>query len=79
MFLSLFKEDLIKNLRKTLWFDERRRVSEGLQRSYKELQENARTLEEAIGIAPHKGKIVSEASNKTRTLSIILLKQPCGF
>ena len=73
-FLSLFEEDLIKNLKKTLWFDEQRRVSEELQRSYKELEEYARTLEEAIGMAPHKGKIVSEASNKTRTLSIMLVR-----
>ena len=70
----MFEEDLIKNLKKTLWFDEQRRVSEELQRSYKELEEYARTLEEAIGMAPHKGKIVSEASNKTRTLSIMLVR-----
>ena len=70
----MFEEDLIKNLKITLRFDERRRVSEELQRSYKELEEYARTLEEAIGMAPHKGKIVSEASNKTRTLSIILVR-----
>ena len=78
-FLSLFEEDLIKDLKKTLWFNEQRRASEELQRSNRVLEEYARTLEEAIGIASHKGKIVAEASNKTRNHSCPGLKQLCGF
>ena len=70
----MFEEDLIKDLKKTLWFNEQRRASEELQRSNRVLEEYARILEEAIGIATHKEKIVAEASNKTRTLTIILVQ-----
>jgi len=36
--------------------NEQRRVSEELQRSKKEHEEYERTLDETIGITPHKGK-----------------------
>ena len=53
--------------------NEQRRVSAELQRSKKELEEYARTLEETIGITPHKGKMVSKNHFCPG------LKQPCGF
>lgn len=64
------KEKLYEDL--TVGLNEQRRVSEELQRSNKELEEYAKTLEETIGITPHKGKMVSEASNKSRTLKSFL-------
>ena len=64
------KAKLLEDL--TVALNEQRRVSEELQKSNNELEEYAKTLEETIGITPHKGKMVSEASNKTRTLKSFL-------
>ena len=59
-------EDLVMAL------DKQRRVSEELQKSNKELEEYVKTLEDTIGVTSHKGKVVSEATNKTRTLKSFL-------
>ena len=56
----------------TVALNEQRRVSEELQRSNKELEKYVKSLEETISITPHKGKMVSETSNKTRTLKSFL-------
>ena len=45
-----------------------RRVSEELQKSNKELKDYVETLEETIDIASHKGRKLSEATNKIRCL-----------
>ena len=52
--------------------NKQRRVSEELQKSNKELEEYVKTLEDTIGVTSHKGKVISEATNKTRTQFILV-------
>ena len=61
-----FYENLVMALNK------QRRVSKELQKSNKELEEYVKTLEDTVGVTSHKGKVVSEATNKTRTLKSFL-------
>ena len=68
--LEEMKEKMYQEMKQTV--TENKRVIGELRESNIELENYAKTLEETLGTAAYKGKVVAEVKNKTRTLKSFL-------